>query len=105
MRVLSSLAVGESGTLVALDLPTGVQNHLMYMGFVPDARVKAVNRAPAGDPTVYSVDGIEIALRHETARAIQIASVRFDTEPELAAGDKAPAEPAKSLAELAEALP
>jgi len=72
LRVLSDLEVGESGVLVALDLPPGVQNHLMYMGFVPDARVKAVHRAPAGDPTVYSVDGIEIALRRETAKAIRV---------------------------------
>ena len=72
MRVLSDLQVGESGILVALELPLGVQNHLMHMGFVTEAIVKAVHRAPAGDPTVYSVDGIEIALRRDTARAIQI---------------------------------
>ena len=65
---------------MALDLPPGVQNHLMYMGFVPDARIKALHRAPSGDPTVYSVDGIEIALRHETAREIQVTSVQRDTE-------------------------
>ena len=57
---------------MALDLPPGVQNHLMYMGFVPDARVKVVHRAPVGDPTVYSVDGIEIALRRETAKSIRV---------------------------------
>ena len=74
MRVLSSLEVGESGVLVALDLPPGVENHLMYMGFVPEARVRVLHRAPAGDPTVYSVDGIEIALRHETSRAIWVAA-------------------------------
>jgi Fe2+ transport system protein FeoA len=72
--VLSSLKVGESGLLVALELPPGVQNHLMYMGFVPDARVRVLHRAPSGDPTVYSVDGIEIALRHETSQAIWIAA-------------------------------
>ena len=72
MRVLSELEVGEIGVLVALNLPPGVQNHLMYMGFVPDARVKALHRAPAGDPTVYSIDGIEIALRRETAKSIQV---------------------------------
>jgi Fe2+ transport system protein FeoA len=73
--VLSELEVGETVLLVALDLPPGVQNHLMYMGFVPDAQVKALHRAPAGDPTVYSVDGIEIALRRETAKAIRVAAV------------------------------
>jgi Fe2+ transport system protein FeoA len=57
---------------VALDLPESVQNHLMHMGFVPDALVTALRRAPAGDPTVYGVDGMEIALRHETAEAIRV---------------------------------
>lgn len=72
MSALSELNVGESGVLVALDLPESVQNHLMHMGFVPDALVKALRRAPAGDPTVYAVDGMEIALRHETAAAIRV---------------------------------
>jgi ferrous iron transport protein A len=74
VSVLSELAVGRSGVLIALDLPESVQNHLMHMGFVPDATVTALRRAPAGDPTVYSVDGLEIALRHETAAAIRIQS-------------------------------
>lgn len=72
MSVLSKLNVGDSGVLVALDLPESVQNHLMHMGFVPDALVTALRRAPAGDPTVYGVDGMEIALRHETAEAIRV---------------------------------
>ncbi len=72
LRVLSELSVGESGVLVALDLPESVQNHLMHMGFVPDALVTALRRAPAGDPTVYSIDGMEIALRRETAGAIRV---------------------------------
>jgi ferrous iron transport protein A len=72
VRVLSELNVGESGILVALDLPESVQNHLMHMGFVPNALVTALRRAPAGDPTVYGVDGMQIALRRETAGAIRV---------------------------------
>jgi Fe2+ transport system protein FeoA len=72
LSVLSELTVGESGVLIALDLPESVQNHLMHMGLVPDAMVTALRRAPAGDPTVYSVDGMEIALRRETAAAIRV---------------------------------
>lgn len=92
MSVLSELAVGKSGVLVALDLPESVQNHLMHMGFVPEATVTALRRAPAGDPTVYSVDGLEIALRYETAAAIRIqapeakppASVKLEEAREFA---------------------
>jgi ferrous iron transport protein A len=80
LRMLSELEVGETAVLVALDLPAGVQNHLMYMGFVPEARVKALHRAPAGDPTVYAVDGIEIALRRETAKAIRVEPVRIELD-------------------------
>ena len=72
VSVLSELKVGESGILVALDLPESVQNHLMHMGFVPNALVTTLRRAPAGDPTVYGVDGMEIALRYETAGAIRV---------------------------------
>ena len=75
LSVLSELKVGESGILVDLKLPESVQNHLMHMGFVPDAEVTVLRHAPAGDPTVYGVDGMEIALRHETAEAIHVREV------------------------------
>jgi Fe2+ transport system protein FeoA len=80
LSVLSDLAVGETGALVSLDLPGSVQNHLMHMGFVPDALVTALRRAPAGDTTVYAVDGMEIALRHETASGIRVRQPEPDAE-------------------------
>jgi Fe2+ transport system protein FeoA len=80
VRVLSELNVGESGILVALDLPESVQNHLMHMGFVPNALITTLRRAPAGDPTVYGIDGMQIALRHETAGAIRVREAGAQTE-------------------------
>jgi Fe2+ transport system protein FeoA len=77
---LSELKVGDTGVLVSLDLPESVQNHLMHMGFVPDALVTALRRAPAGDPTVYGIDGMEIALRHETAEAIRVRPAEVEPE-------------------------
>jgi ferrous iron transport protein A len=72
---LNLLKSGSVGVIEALTLPDEVQHHLMHMGFVPEARVRAVRRAPAGDPTVYSIDGMEIALRRETARGILVRAV------------------------------
>jgi ferrous iron transport protein A len=95
VSVLSELTVGESGILVSVDLPETVQNHLMHMGFVPDAMVTALRRAPAGDPTVYSIDGMEIALRHETAEAIRIRAVSTAIAP------VAPSEDSSELVEAA----
>lgn len=76
MSPLSELATGESGVLEELNLPEATQTHLMHMGFVPEATVKAVRRAPAGDPTVYAIDGLEIALRKETAEQILVRASR-----------------------------
>jgi Fe2+ transport system protein FeoA len=94
VSALSELNVGERGILVALDLTESVQNHLMHMGFVPGACVNALRRAPAGDPTVYCVDGMEIALRHETAAAIRVRPCT---------GITAAAAPTEEAPELAEA--
>ncbi|MBW4025946.1 MAG: ferrous iron transport protein A [Acidobacteria bacterium] len=69
---LSELKTGRSGVVEDLELPEEVQHHLMHMGFVPEARVLAVRRAPAGDPTVYSIAGFEVALRRETAQWIRV---------------------------------
>jgi ferrous iron transport protein A len=69
-NVLSELKVGQTAVVSKLNLPPAVQHHLMHMGIMPDATILALRRAPAGDPTVYAVDGIEIALRRETAESI-----------------------------------
>ena len=73
--VLSDLAIGSCATLASLELPEEILGQLMHLGFVPESRVLALRRAPAGDPTVYCVNGAEIALRKETARFISVHSV------------------------------
>jgi ferrous iron transport protein A len=72
LTALSELKIGRSGIVEGLKLPDEIQHHLMHMGFMPEARVRAVRRAPTGDPTVYAIDGIEVALRRETARWISV---------------------------------
>lgn len=72
---LSELPIGSCATLVTLDLPEAIQGQLMHLGFVPETRVLALRRAPAGDPTVYCVDGAEIALRRETAQFISVHNI------------------------------
>ena len=103
MSVLSKLNLGESGILVSLDLPESVQNHLMHMGFVPDALVTVLRRAPAGDPTVYGVDGMEIALRRETAAAIRMRAADVETQEAGVAAKGQKIDTNKDLTELIEA--
>ncbi len=76
---LSDLRVGQSAILESLELPDNVGDHQAHQGFLPGANVEVLRRAPAGDPTVYRIDGVEVALRKETARHITV---------ELAAGTR-----------------
>ncbi len=69
---LSEIAVGDSVVIATVDLPDQVGDHLMHLGFLPEAIIEVLRRAPAGDPTVYRVLGAEIALRRETARHIRV---------------------------------
>jgi len=106
VSVLSELTVGERGILVSLELPENVQNHLMHMGFVPGSCVIALRRAPAGDPTVYCVDGLEIALRHETAESIRVrpcTGASAASSSATASAETSSEEAAENLSELAEA--
>ena len=80
MSALSELGIGKMAIVEHLDLPEEVGHHLMHMGIVPEARVIVVRRAPAGDPTVYYIDGFEIALRRETARSIRVRPIEEDHE-------------------------
>ncbi|HEY2472041.1 MAG TPA: FeoA family protein [Terracidiphilus sp.] len=86
MSVLTDLRIGETAILVSLDLPDSVQNYLMHMGFVPEAEVTSLRRAPAGDPTVYAIDGMEIALRKETAEAIRVRAMVNTPQADLGVG-------------------
>jgi Fe2+ transport system protein FeoA len=69
---LTELELGEGGTVDRIALPADEAHFLMRIGFVPGAEVRFSRRAPLGDPSVYSVDGTEIALRAETARHIMV---------------------------------
>src|SRR5271170_4194392 len=83
LMALSELGIGQDAVVSRLELPEEVQHHLMHMGFIPEARVTVLRRAPAGDPTVYAIDGLEIALRRDTAGSIR---VRRTDEVVVAAG-------------------
>ena len=69
---LLDLAPGEAATIDHISLPPADEHFLMRIGLVPGAQVRFSRRAPLGDPSVYSVDGTEIALRSETARHIMV---------------------------------
>ena len=70
VTALSDAKVGNTGIVESIDLPEEVGHYLAHLGFLPGTRVEVLRRAPAGDPTVYRIDGIEVGMRRETASRI-----------------------------------
>ena len=70
VKSLAQLRVGEKAFIGRFALPEEISLRLMQMGMIPGCEVLAAHVAPAGDPTVYRVDGTEIALRRETCLGI-----------------------------------
>ena len=69
-RTLSDLKQGEKGTLDRLEVAADVAQRLMELGFVAGVRVSAARPAPGGDPMIFRVDGLEVALRRATAQCL-----------------------------------
>ena len=72
VTALNEAKVGSAGVVEQIDLPEEVSNYLAHLGFLPGTAVEVLRRAPAGDPTVYRIDGVEVGLRNETARHIYL---------------------------------
>jgi len=70
VTALSDAKVGNTGIVESINLPEEVGNYLAHLGFLPGTHVEVLRRAPAGDPTVYRIDGVEVGLRNDTARHI-----------------------------------
>ena len=79
ITALSDAKVGNTGMVESIDLPDEVSHYLAHLGFLPGARVEVLRRAPAGDPTVYRIDGVEVGLRSETASHIFLKLTAGDT--------------------------
>lgn len=80
MIALSEARVGQSGVVERIDLAEEISHHLAHLGFLPGADVEVLRRAPAGDPTVYRIDGVEVGLRQETAKHIVIELSKKSSE-------------------------
>jgi len=70
ITALCDAKVGSAGVVERVDLPEEVCHHLAHLGFLPGTSVEILRRAPAGDPRVYRIDGVEVGLRNETAKHI-----------------------------------
>jgi ferrous iron transport protein A len=80
VTALSNAKVGSAGVVERIDLPEEVSHHLAHLGFLPGTHVEVLRRAPAGDPRVYRIDGVEVGLRNETAKHIFLKLAKDQTK-------------------------
>lgn len=73
-RMLADVPLKEEVVLVRIDLAGDDLEPLLERGIVPGCRLCPVRHAPAGNPTVYRVDGALVALRRETASCLCVRS-------------------------------
>ena len=73
--VLSSLPVGNTATVAALNNSGSIRRRLMDMGLIEGTAVTCLHRSPFGDPTAYLIRGTVIALRRKDADEIKIIPV------------------------------
>jgi ferrous iron transport protein A len=69
---LRDLSDGESARVAGIDLPASMRLRLLELGFLPDAPVRAVRRAPLGDPMQVFIRGSHLSIRAREAGGIRV---------------------------------
>lgn len=67
---LTSLGVGQSGTVAEIKLPPERRGRILEMGLLVGTGVELVRFAPLGDPVEIKVRGYNLSLRKADAELI-----------------------------------
>jgi ferrous iron transport protein A len=69
---LADLPAGAEATVVAVDLDDATGRRLRDLGLLPRTRIRALRRAPLGDPSVYELRGYRLCLRRADALHVRV---------------------------------
>ena len=73
-RPLSDLRVGESGTIVGLDVKGAIRRRFLEMGMVTGETVRMERVAPLGDPIAFRIKGYQLSMRKSEASKILVTA-------------------------------
>jgi ferrous iron transport protein A len=74
LKSLSELLPGQQAKIVEIDDRGPVGRRLLDLGLLPDTAVRALRRAPLGDPGVYELRGYRLCLRRTESDRVRIES-------------------------------
>jgi len=69
---IHDLEPGQTGTVTHVNARGSIRQRLLDMGVLPDAAVELVRVAPAGNPIWIKMEGTQLALRQDEAKAVLI---------------------------------
>jgi Fe2+ transport system protein FeoA len=69
---LSEVKDSEAYRVITVDEGTIGKDRLAEMGFLPGTIIQRIGQAPAGDPVVFLIRGLRLAMRKRDARDITV---------------------------------
>jgi len=73
---LNKLPIGEIGCVDSLLSDGNERRRMLDLGVVPNTKIEALYKSPAGDPIAYLIRGAVIALRCEDAQKIYVSTIK-----------------------------
>ncbi len=69
---LAELPEGKTGVITSIDTQSPTAQRLLDLGFVPGTPIKAMKRAPMGDPTTFEIRGYQLGLRRSESEIVEV---------------------------------
>ncbi len=69
---LAELPEGKTGVITSIDTTSATSQRLLDLGFVPGTPIKAIKRAPMGDPTTFEIRGYQLGLRRSESEIVEV---------------------------------
>ena len=73
---LNKLPIGKIGYVDSLLSDGNERRRMLDLGVVPNTKIEALYKSPAGDPIAYFIRGAVIALRNEDAQKINVSAIK-----------------------------
>ncbi|MFA6750458.1 MAG: Ferrous iron transport protein A [bacterium ADurb.Bin157] len=69
---LADLPEGHTATIRDIDVDSPTAQRLLDLGFIPGTKIRAIKKAPMGDPTTFEIRGYQMGLRRSESELIDI---------------------------------
>ena len=79
---LADLPPGTEAIVVGVDSTNATGRRLEDLGLLPNTHVRAMRRAPLGDPSLYELRGYRLCLRRADARCVRVRVEPETSSPE-----------------------